>query len=327
MNEIISKMINFDTMGDAYLKLIAQYLFFLSSFFLFYSIFDILYFGDILVFVVLLFTALFFCFCLIGLIWIKKKVKKFRKALKSFVVVNFILLTLIVSFFYVYTWKDTGIEYFYFSLLFTIPFFFNYKNDYFSILLIVVIIVINFVSCLYFSFDFIPRSSFIEESDRRIVYLVNIILVIGTFLIIMHFIAQKDKIIRGLLKETEVKEDTIVDLVKVNHELMKQQIIINHLTDENISEIIELAENDSPIFLERFQIYFPEFIPSILHLNPDLIHSELHICALMRLNFDTKKIALCTNSSVRAIESRKYRIRKKLQIPSNININSFILRV
>jgi hypothetical protein len=92
---------------------------------------------------------------------------------------------------------------------------------------------------------------------------------------------------------------------------MIQQIINNNLTDDNVNEIINLAENESPLFLEKFQVYFPEFIPNILNINPGLISSELYICALMRLNFDTKKIALGINTSVRAVESRKYRYQRK----------------
>lgn len=329
INKVFSKIItcNFEPSANdfeyQYLALIQRYLQFLFLVFLFYSIFIIFFFGDMVSSTFLIIITFFWLF----LIGIKGKISRFKKILKTAITSVFIILTFIVSFFYIYTWKNAGVEYFYFSLLFAIPFFFNYKEDYYFILLVVLIITINFIGCLYFDLGFISRSKFIKREDFKLIELLNIIFAISTFLIDMFFVSQKDKLIYGLLKETELKDSTIGDLLKVNNELMRQRIIINNLTEDNVTEIIKLAENDSPIFFERFQLFFPEFIPNILKINPGLIYSELHICALMRLNFDTKKIALCTNNSVRAVESRKYRIRKKMGLGSDVNINNFILKI
>ncbi|WP_048501300.1 helix-turn-helix transcriptional regulator [Chryseobacterium sp. BLS98] len=306
-----------------YAKLINRYLIFLFLLFLFYSVFIILFFGDAVISVFLIMITFFWCV----LISVEGKISRYRKILKNTIIIVFIILTFIVSFFYVYTSRDAGVEYFYFSILFALPFFFNYKKDYYSILFIVAIIALNFIGCLFFELNFLPRSKYIMNADFKTIRLLNIIFSFTTFLIDISFIHQKDKLINGLMKETEIKDSTIEDLLKTNNELMKQQIINNNLSEDNIAEILELAETDSPLFLEKFQTYFPDFIPSLLKINSGLISSEIHICALMRLNFDTKKIALCTNSSVRAIESRKYRIRKKLDIPSDININNFILKI
>lgn len=307
-----------------YLELINRYLLFLFLIFTFYSIFIIFFFGDTKSSVFLICITFFWVF----LAALRTKISKFRRRTVRMVIASvFIVLTFTVSFFYVYTWKNAGVEYFYFCLLFALPFMFNYREDYYFILMIVIIIGLNFIGCQFFTMDFLPRSKYIQQADFKIIQLINITFSFTTFLINLFFISQKDRLIHGLMKETEIKDSRIEDLVKANNELMRQQIIINNLTEENISEILELAESDSPVFLDKFQIYFPDFIPNILKINPGLISSEIHICALMRLNFDTKKIALCTNSSVRAIESRKYRIRKKLSIASDININNFILKI
>ncbi|WP_426481077.1 hypothetical protein [Chryseobacterium sp. R2ACT005] len=155
----------------------------------------------------------------------------------------------------------------------------------------------------------------------------NILFSIASFLMDIVFIAQKDKLINGLITDRKVKDSTIKDLMKSNTELMKHQMLINHLSEENIREILSLAENNSPVFFEKFQLFFPHFIPEIVKINSNLIHSELYFCALMKLDFNTKKIAQCTNNSIRAVESKKYRIRKKLNIPSDININSFLINI
>ncbi len=71
------------------------------------------------------------------------------------------------------------------------------------------------------------------------------------------FITHKDERIMGLISDRNVKESTIKELEKTNSELMKQQMLINHLSEENIQEIFKLAEKNSPLFFEKFQVFFP----------------------------------------------------------------------
>lgn len=323
------KMINDETekMNDDfdsnYLNLINRYLLLLFLIFLFYSVFIITFFGDMLISTFLTVITFFWLF----LMALKGKTKRFRKVLKSFILFIFVLLTFIVSFFNIYTYKNAGVEYFYFCLLFAVPFFLNYKKDAFAIFFITFMISINFIVVLYFDFDFLPKSQFIEAGDFKTIKLLNILFSIASFLMDIVFITQKDALIHGLISDKKKKDSTIKDLVKTNTELMKHQMLINHLSEENIEEILSLAESNSPMFFEKFQVFFPHFIPDVLKINPNLIHSELYFCALMKLDFDTKKIAQCTNNSIRAVESKKYRIRKKLNISSEININSFLIKI
>lgn len=307
----------------SYLNLINKYLVFLFLLFLFYSVFIVIFFGDALISIFLTIITLFWLF----LMAMKGKTGRYRKALKTSVIFVFVLLTFIVSFFHIYTFKNAGVEYFYFSLLFATPFFFNYREESVLILIIAFVISLNFIACLYVDFDFLPKSKFFEAGDFKTVKLLNILFSVGSFLMDISFITQKDDLIYGLIEDKRIKNSTIVDLQKTNTGLLKQQMLINHLTEENIREIYQLAESNSPLFYDKFQAFFPHFIPEILTINPNLIHSELYFCALMKIDFDTKKIAQCTNSSIRAVESKKYRIRKKLNIPSEMNINSFILKI
>ncbi len=312
-----------DGFESSYLNLINRYLLFLFFIFLFYSIFIITFFGDKLISTFLTVITFFWLF----LMAVKGKTKRFKTILKPFIIGIFVLLTFIVNFFNIYTYKNAGVEYFYFCLLFAVPFFLNYKKDAYSIFFITLMISINFIICLYFDFDFLPKSRFLEKKDFKIIKSLNILFSIASFLMDIVFITQKDELINGLITDKKVKDSTIKDLVKTNTELMKHQMLINHLSEENIQEILNLAETNSPVFFEKFQVFFPYFIPEILKINPNLIHSELYFCALMKLDFDTKKIAQCTNNSIRAVESKKYRIRKKLNIPSEININSYLIKI
>ena len=78
-----------------YNQLINRYLFFLFFLFLFYSVFIITFFRDIIISIFLITITLFW----ILLISVKDKTTTFRKTLKFGVVGILVLLTLIVSFF------------------------------------------------------------------------------------------------------------------------------------------------------------------------------------------------------------------------------------
>lgn len=56
----------------------------------------------------------------------------------------------------------------------------------------------------------------------------------------------------------------------------------------------------------------------------NLTKSERELCALLRLNLSIKEIASIRNSSTDAIKATRYRIRKKMNIPKNTKLESFI---
>lgn len=79
------------------------------------------------------------------------------------------------------------------------------------------------------------------------------------------------------------------------------------------SELANLV-NEPDLFNTGFQKFFPDFYTNLLNINPALDKSSLELCAFIKLNFDTKKIATIKNISVRTVENRKYMLRKKLNI-------------
>lgn len=97
----------------------------------------------------------------------------------------------------------------------------------------------------------------------------------------------------------------------------KKQIKINL---ETLNKLVSLAHENNPKFYEKFKEAYPYFYKRLLKVNPKLSYSDLEYCALIRLNLDTKKIATIKRSTVGAIESKKYRIRKKLDISTEENI-------
>jgi|GEM_PF-1015183 len=119
-------------------------------------------------------------------------------------------------------------------------------------------------------------------------------------------ILQKEKIaIEGQLQKSESNLD---QLKKKNSPVANTTIGLDRLVREG-----------SPVFLIEFKKQFPDFYDRLLMYNAN-IEVDMKFCALIRLDYTTVQMADYTKSSVRAVESKKYRIRKKLNIPRDKNI-------
>lgn len=104
--------------------------------------------------------------------------------------------------------------------------------------------------------------------------------------------------------------------LKTKSSLSSKEIVETSKIIIPIEKFVELASKDDGSFLTKFQEYFPTFIEKLFQINNTLKDHELETCAFIKLNFDTKKIASIKNISVRAAESKKYRIRKKMNVPA-----------
>ncbi len=86
------------------------------------------------------------------------------------------------------------------------------------------------------------------------------------------------------------------------------------------TEISSLAEQNSPLLIKMAKSYAPTLFSTLYKLQPNLVHSELIFCIYLKLNFTTKEISKFLNVTPKAIQNRKNRLRKKLNIPSETDI-------
>lgn len=97
--------------------------------------------------------------------------------------------------------------------------------------------------------------------------------------------------------------------------------------EEEMRTVVQMAIANDPAFFTKFNKFDQAFTKKVLEIAPNLVASELEFCALLRLNFETKEIARYTGLSVRAVEGKKYRVRKKLRISSEEDINIWMTRL
>ncbi|TVP47055.1 MAG: regulator [Mongoliibacter sp.] len=81
---------------------------------------------------------------------------------------------------------------------------------------------------------------------------------------------------------------------------------------------------------EHFEIHFDQvhgdFMSRFKKSFPDLSPQEIKLSAYLRMNLSSKEIAYLMNISTRGVEIARYRLRKKIQLERQDNLQEFILK-
>ncbi len=85
------------------------------------------------------------------------------------------------------------------------------------------------------------------------------------------------------------------------------------------------SDDDWRFFEEAFNNADKGFLQNIRERHPDLTPSDLRLCAYLRLNLSSKEIAPLLNISVRSVEVKRYRLRKKLNLSHEESLSDYIL--
>ncbi len=83
-------------------------------------------------------------------------------------------------------------------------------------------------------------------------------------------------------------------------------------------------DSDWTSFRLHFDSVHQGFFDRLLQVHPDLTGNDLKICALMRLNLGTKEMATILDISPDSVKVARHRIRKKLNIPTEQNLSSYL---
>jgi len=126
------------------------------------------------------------------------------------------------------------------------------------------------------------------------------------------------------------KSTEVISIKEKEHKALSEQLQLMQsdvLDEQELAEVIRLAKNNDPAFFNKFKKTHPLFIQKLMQKEPGLLGTDLILCAQLRLGFYTKDIARYTKTTVRAVEGKKYRLRKKLNISTDEDIYSWILKL
>jgi DNA-directed RNA polymerase specialized sigma24 family protein len=90
---------------------------------------------------------------------------------------------------------------------------------------------------------------------------------------------------------------------------------------------IEKNDADWDKFAASFDEINNDFLKKLRNKFPGLTHNDQKLCAYLQLNLSSKEIAQLLNISIRGVEISRYRLRKKLGIPTEKAIGDFLNEV
>ena len=125
----------------------------------------------------------------------------------------------------------------------------------------------------------------------------------------------------NLIKKNELLS-TIKDDLKKTGEGDKSFKSVITTINKNINE-----DDTWDMFKEAFNNADKDFLKKIKKIHPLLTPNDLRLCAYLRLNLSSKEIAPLLNISVRSVEIKRYRLRKKMDLQHELGLVEYILSI
>ena len=119
-----------------------------------------------------------------------------------------------------------------------------------------------------------------------------------------------------------IKDDLKTAMELPDNELKNKVKNIHH----NIHNNINLLSNAESINKQIDSIY-KDFFKRLDEKHPGLTKSEKKLCTMLYIDMSSKEIATITNTTVRSVETSRYRLRKKFELSRDEDIVSFFQKI
>ncbi len=130
-------------------------------------------------------------------------------------------------------------------------------------------------------------------------------------------------------------------LVKKGELVSKMKTEIGHVmkgvsnpqAETELKKIIKSISEDDNMDKEweNFTLHFDkvhsDFISALKEKHPGISNNEVKLCAYLRMNLSTKEMAQLMNISVRGVEVSRYRLRKKLELATEVSLFDYLLSI
>lgn len=133
---------------------------------------------------------------------------------------------------------------------------------------------------------------------------------------------QLDNFTRKMVEKSELVEE-----LRSQIEQFKSEVIIPRERIENVTQILNssiLTEDDWEQFKLLFEQVHRNFFAELRIKHPGLTAAEIRIAALLKLNLSTREMASMLGISVDSVNKARYRLRKKLDLHPEQDLQEFI---
>lgn len=219
----------------------------------------------------------------------------------------------------------------------------------------------NVEDAVVYSFS-IEKPWYLSSSMIVVYFILGIIIVLlVNYFYKLYYKKQKAKLLLKTQRELELKDlENKQHLMKLNNEKLKNEIesknrelavstmslikkneflntikkeLSEKVEDSNLKPVIKIIDkninnkDDWKLFEEAFNNADKDFLKKIKSIHPKLTSNDLRLCAYLRLNLSSKEIAPLLNISPRSVEVKRYRLRKKMDLPHKTNLTDYILEL
>ena len=126
----------------------------------------------------------------------------------------------------------------------------------------------------------------------------------------------------SLIKKNELLAVIKEDLKKTTDDGNKSIKSVISTINKNITD-----DDSWNVFKEAFDTADKDFLKKVKQAHPVLTPNDLRLCAYLRLNLSSKEVAPLLNISVRSVEIKRYRLRKKMDLPHEQGLVEYILSI
>ena len=138
---------------------------------------------------------------------------------------------------------------------------------------------------------------------------------------ITTFTSQRNDHLKNLkhkIKKFITEDEVILDETSTSRFIRK--------VNRNIDLLIN-SDSNYKNFENQFVHVYPDFHKSLLSLHPSLSASDLRLCSYIKMNQSSNEIAQLTGVSIRTVESQRYRLRKKLDLGKDADLNGYLILI
>lgn len=131
----------------------------------------------------------------------------------------------------------------------------------------------------------------------------------------------------NVVRKNEILEEIRDELKQVKAEMGQQLPNIHYQKLLNSIERNVAGKDDWVLFEQNFDEVHEQFFKRLRQIYPTISPSELRLAACLRMNLSTKEMAPVLGISVRGVEIKRYRLRKKLGLDNDANLAQFMMDI
>lgn len=148
--------------------------------------------------------------------------------------------------------------------------------------------------------------------------------------------ARNEKLQEDVLRKSQQLANSTFNLVRKNEILIQLKEALangtrteNHKSNRQLIRLIDIHltdEEDWKIFETNFNQVHEVFFKKLKAEYPELTPGDLRLAAYLKMNLASKEIAPLLNISLRGVENKRYRLRRKMDLDSDQNLTDFLMQ-